>query len=408
MLPSADADLVRRLPHVPALGDLLDPGRLVLLVRSLVPEGAVPPERVVAERVLLGPNGATAALVLTGPDGEHRAGLRAGPAGAPPVAAPEEDGGPPLARPAAPAGWTSPVVDERLGTVLTAPAHDPAVAGVRRVAADPSAYAGRRAHRLTAVRYVPGGHWTGRAEDAEGAPLAAVRVRVGGVNVAAHVALAAAGVPVPELLRVNRFGVLAVAWLEGAPFSVEGAQEVGALLGRVHAVPPPRELPAQAPPPGPVSTARHLARLLPDAADRALALARACEARDADGGPPVLTLGAPRPGGVVLTPHGAAPVHPGAVRSGRPADDLASLAAAWTAAAPGARGPGAVLAPLLAGYRSTASAEAADRVRRDLPRASAAALLHAARLPFEHRLPDWPEATRLLLSAAAAAPAVDA
>ncbi|MFC3996989.1 hypothetical protein ACFOVU_13745 [Nocardiopsis sediminis] len=409
MLQPADAELVRRRPDVPELGAVLDPAALDELVAGLLPDGLPRPAAVRAARVRLAA-GATAELTVDHPAGRHVLGLRA------PAATrenPADTGGaegpaPDATAGLAPPGWPGLLSDPGSGVTVTAPTHDPALSAILRVAGSPAAYGGPGAATLHTLRFRQGERWTGRIDDAEGRPLAAVRCRPGGVNVAAHIALAAAGIAVPDLIRVNRFGVVSTAWLEGDLATARDGDDVlagiGELLARVHAVPPPRELPApgRGEAAGAERAAQAVGRLLPKAAQRAAGLARACAPGPEDG-PAVLSVGG-APGGYVATARGVALLHPGRARAAHPATDLAAAAAARIAAGAATAGGGAeaALGPLWEGYRAAADPGFVEAVRPALSRATAGALLRIAHAPFASRSPDWPERIGALLGDAEA------
>ncbi|MFC4565797.1 hypothetical protein ACFO4E_28395 [Nocardiopsis mangrovi] len=404
MLQPADAELVRRRPDVPGLAAVLDPDALRELIAGLLPDGVPRPVDVRADRVRLAAD-ATAELTVDHPDGRRILGLRAcstaGTGTAEAVVAPGP--APDATAGLAPPGWPGLLGAPGPGVTVTAATHDPALSAVRRVTGSPAAFGGPAAHAPHTLRHRPGERWTGRIDDAEGRPLAAVRCRPGGVNVAAHIALAAAGIAVPDLIRANRFGVMATAWLDGVPAAaVDGddtAVAIGELLARIHAVPPPRELPAQVRggDSGAERAALALGRLLPETAQLAADLARRC-APDPGDGPTVLVVGG-APDGFVRTPRGVALLRPDRARAAHPASDLADAAAARIAAGAAAAGDGAeaALGPLLDGYRATADRELLDAVSRALPRATAASLLRTALVPFAARSPRWPDRIHALL-----------
>ncbi|MFC7327629.1 hypothetical protein [Marinactinospora rubrisoli] len=423
MLPTADADLTDRDPGLPALRALLAPEELRDRIAALLPAAAELPRSVRIDRLDYRPAGgsARAGAVLEYADRTRRVTVTAHRPG---------DGGPgpdrswsPAGRPGAGVvdvteltdpGWPGVLADREHGLVVTAAADDPGLPALRHFTAGPERFAPLPGGRVRTLRHEPGRRWSGRVEDAAGQPRYTVRCRADGVNVAAHLALAAAGVPVPDLQRVSRFGVLATRWVPGGtlgallaaadPAVGDALAATGELLARIHAVPPPRELPESDAPPTAGAAARAIAALLPGLTERATAVAAACDAAARHGGRTgdlmVLSLGACTADHIAA---GERPVPLGLdrVRVAHPAEDLAEFAAGEIAAGRSAAdAPERVLGPLLDGYLSAAPADGAAAVRGALAARTAGALLRRAVLPFRRREAHWPELTAGLLAAA--------
>ncbi|GAA3763575.1 aminoglycoside phosphotransferase (APT) family kinase protein [Spinactinospora alkalitolerans] len=438
MLQAADVELVDRDPGVPGLGAVLDPEPLMERLTGPLPPGAEGPARVRTDYLRYKPGtGVTGTLVLEYPG----AGVRFARVTA---LAPEPGGGKldkeidyarrrggrapdhrvDVSQLSVPE-WDGPIVDRGLSLVVVPPLDDRGVPAVRHFAAAPEAFTSPGARRVRTLRYKPGRRWVGRVDDAEGRPTHAVRCRAGSVNVAAHIALAGAGLPVPDLTRISRHGVLATRWIPGESMEAlleAGGREAaraplagaGALLARVHGVATPRELPAvetgsefgeSGALGGLGGAVRAVTALLPGLEERTEALARACAPVLTDpAAPRTLVHGDFSADQVLIGASGLALIDLDRVRAANPAVDLASFAAAEIAAgrtAPGTA-PAAALGPLLEGYLATASAAAADRLRHDLPAHTAAALLRRATDPFRHRAPEWDSRVRALIAAAEA------
>ncbi|RCV55865.1 hypothetical protein [Marinitenerispora sediminis] len=427
MLPTADAALTDRDPGLPSLRTLLDPDALRERLAALLPAGAEPPMRVRVDLLDYLPGGpgrpARAAAVLEYADRTRRAVLTAHPADS---GLPEPPAGEARPRPAPSApgaldtgelddpGWPGTLADPEHGLTATAAAADPDLPALRHFTSAAGAFAPLPGGRVRTLRHEPGRRWTGRAEDADGRPGYAVRCRAGGVNVAAHLALAAAGVPVPDIGRVSRYGVLATRWVPGGtladllaaadPASADALAAAGALLARIHAVAPPRELPGPGPAPDTAAAARAVAALLPDLAERAAAVAGAARAAveraDRAGDPPVLSPGAFSADRLAAGER-LSPLHLERVRVTHPAEDLAEFAAGEIAAGrvPAGAPLERVLGPLLDGYLAAAP-RGGTAACRALAARTAGALLRRAVRPFRHRDPHWPERTAELLAAA--------
>ncbi|GAB3208563.1 phosphotransferase [Marinactinospora thermotolerans] len=414
MLEPADAEIADRDPALPALRVVLDHEALTSLVAELLPADAKAPERVTVTYLRYKPGTSLTAALRLGYGGRtRRAFLRAYTA--------EGDGklgkdvrhaeGPPA--PAPPGvdltevtdpGWRGPLVAPDLGLVVAAPADDRALPALRHFAGAPG-FASQGTRRARTLRHKPGRRWVGRLDGDARRPEHVLRAHSGGVNVAPYVTLAAAGLPVPEVTRVSRFGLLATRWIPGTPLDgalaagdVDAPAAVGGLLARLHAVPAPRELP-EARPTDPAVAARAVAALLPDLAARAEQVAQAC-ARALEPEPGVLVHGDLSADQVLLTERGPALIDLDRVRVDAPAADLASFVAAEIAAGRALAGaePDRVLGPLLDSYLEA-------RPGRPRPRGlaahTAAALLNRCAEPFRHRVPGWAGQARMLVETAA-------
>ncbi len=419
----ADRELALADPRVPGLGALLSGEAALDLLDALLPDGAERPRRVeVARGRYRRGSGFTATLTLHYADGPRHAFARAFAAGdtAGPAAALEHARRwtPPPDRPGA-ADLTAltgprlrgPLHDPDLGVLVGPPADDQALPAVRRLVAEPQRFADPPPTRVRTLSYRAGRQWTGLLDGASGGPEAVVCARSDGVNAACYLAPAVAGIAVPDLLRVSRYGLLVARWLPGEPLdrlllrdreAARGAlAETGRLLARLHSVPPPPELPRRDPAALLSRAAEEVGDLLPGLASRAAAVARRCaEALAGADAAPAPVHGCLHPGRVVVGGRGPVLVGLEEAHAGHPAADLAHYAAACRAARPFQDGPAAVPEPLLDSYLAALPAPTARAVRRDLGGFTAAALLRRAAAPFRRGDPDWDAGVAALVAAA--------
>lgn len=413
----ADEELVRADPRLPGLEALLSGDAALELLDSLLPDGTERPLRVeVARGRYRRGVGLTATLTLYYADGPRHAFARALPPDAAADRArrwspPSSDGSAALAALTEPR-LCGPLYAPDLGVLLGAPVDDRALPAVRRLAAEPQRFTGTSPSRAYPLSYSAGHHWTGRFDDAADGSGLVVHARSGGVNAACYLAPAVAGLPVPDLVKVSRYGLLVTRWLPGEPLdrllgrdrsAGEAAlAETGRLLARLHSVPPPRELPRHDPAAVLGQAAEEVADLLPDLAVRAAAVARECaDALACAAAPQALVHGSLRPGRVVVGGRGPALVGLEEAHTAHPATDLAGYAAAGSGPRPPVGGaPAAVPEPLLDGYLAALPSAAARRVRRDLGVCTAAALLCRATAPFRRGEDDWDAGVAALLAAA--------
>ncbi|MEY9215411.1 phosphotransferase [Thermobifida halotolerans] len=420
---SADEELTRADPRLPGLGVLLSSRSVLDLLDSLLPTGVERPRRVEVERGrYLRGTGLAATLTLHYADGPRHAFARALP---PDAAGTAEEVRYARQWTGRPDGRTvdlgaleeprlrGPLCAADLGLVLGPPVDDRALPSVRRFAAVPQRFvdtADASAHTLS---YLAGHRWVGRIDDAAGHPRLVVHARSGGVNAASHLAPAVAGLPVPDLVRVSRYGLLVTRWLPGEPLDRLAARdgaagraalaETGRLLARLHSVPPPRELPPADPAPRVARAAEEVAALLPGLAGRVRAAARECAAAldDVSDAPRALVHGGLHAGRVLVGDGGPALTCLEEAHVAHPATDLADLAAAEYARRPAGGAPPSVPEALLDGYLDgLGSPAAAERTRRGLGAHSAAALLRRATVPFRLGAADWDARVTDLVAAA--------
>lgn len=416
-------ELARRDPRLPGMGTLLAPDAVLSLLDSLLPPGTERPLAVEVDSLRYRPGtGLDSGLILRYRDGTRSAFARAlAPGPASPALAQEVRyarrwAPPPLERPVDVSALTEPRLrgplhDPGLGVVLGPPADDRALAPVRHFAGAPHRFAAPEGGIVRTLAYRPGHRWTGRLDGPAGQPESVVRARSGGAAAAAYLAAAAAGVAVPDLVQVSRYGLLVTRWVPGEALEHRlGSEraagygtrvgEAGLLLARLHSVPPPREL-APGGVGGPAEAAAEIGVLLPDLAARAEAVALACRSALAErSGPVVLAHGDFRAGQVLAGAHGPALAHLDRAHAALPADDLANFAAAEYAAGRAGQDPAAALDPLLDGYAEGAPGPLVARVRRELGAATAAALLRRAVAPFRRGAPDWDARAADLIAAA--------
>ncbi|WP_285761906.1 phosphotransferase [Nocardiopsis ansamitocini] len=409
MAQSAHDELIRRDPGIPGLGVLLDPTAVLDAVHALLPRGVERPSAARAAYLHYQPGvRLTAGLVLDYPSGPEWAFARAFSAGDSGTRIAEEAD---YARrwapqPGAHSVDVNALVDPRLrgplndpatGVVMGPPVDDRSVPAARHFASSPHGFAAGPGSSVHTLAYQPGRRWVGRVDDAWHTPRHVVRAYAGSVNVAAYLALAAAGLPVPDLVRVSRYGLLALSWTPGEPLDrvtgerEEALREAGGLLARIHAVTPPRELSRSDASGAPVAAATVLAGILPGLAARAEAVARRCgEALRSLAAPQVLSHGDFRAEQVVRGEQGLALVDLDRVRMAHPASDLADFAAAdYLHGRAMGTDPTATLGPLLAGYVDESTPDLALAVRRGLGVFTAASLLRRAGEPFCTGAPNW-------------------
>ncbi|TDQ47988.1 phosphotransferase [Actinorugispora endophytica] len=412
MPSTAHEELARGDTRVPGLGTLLTPDALSDLLDSLLPADAERPLGVeVTHRRYRPGTGLATGFTARYPDGTRHAFARALAADAAPGGLAEE------VRYARrwvpePAGRAvdisdveeprlrGPLHDPGLCLVVGPPVDDLALTAVRHFASAPDRFGAPDGGSARTLAYRPGRRWVGRIDDADGRPVTVVRARSGKVNASAYLASAAAGIPVPDLVRISRYGLVATRWVPGEPLDLLPARgsaagdatlaEAGRLLARLHSVPPPRELlPADL---GAEATAAasEVGGLVPGLAGRAEAVALRCADALADpSGPRVLAHGGFRAARVLVGERGPALADLDRARVAHPAADLADFAAAEYAAGRSGDGPAAVLGPLLDGYLDEAPAAYAAGVLGALDAFTSAALLCRAAAPFRHGAPDW-------------------
>ncbi|MDD6790600.1 MAG: aminoglycoside phosphotransferase family protein, partial [Thermobifida fusca] len=419
--PSADEELIRTDPRLPGLRSLLTGDAAAALLDTLLPESQERPSRitVVRGRYRRGTS-FTATLVLHSADGPQYAFARAFPPDAAAELAAELDYArrwhPPAARSAGLRALAAPRLhglcsSPDLGIVLGPPADDRALPALRWLVDEPHRSTGLAELSPRTRSYLAGHHWTGQTSDASGAPRLVLHARSAGVNAACYLGPALAGIPVPGLVKVSRYGLVVTEWLPGTPVNrlaasaqEEALAQAGRLLARLHAAPPPRELPRRDLDTALSCAAADLSALLPRLASRAAAVAQDVSATLArTETPSVFVHGRLAPTRIIVGEHGPAFVDLTEAHRGHPAVDLAWYAASCAAAQPRPGRPVIPPEPLLAGYLDALPPPLAAHVHRDLGAVTAAALLHQATVPFRRGAPDWGIRAAALLAAAEAA-----